>query len=64
MSLMPPRSPMTRTELNDALQRLYLAPDQIGHIPDEITTLLRTMLHERDVAAERIARFLKEMVSI
>jgi hypothetical protein len=55
---------MTRTELHDALNRLYLAPDQIGHIPEEITTLLRTMLYERDVAAERIARFLKEMVSI
>jgi hypothetical protein len=55
---------MTRTELHDALNRLYLAPDQIGHIPEEITTLLRNMLHERDVAAERIARFLREMVTI
>ena len=55
---------MTRTEMHDALQRLYLAPDQIGHIPDEIVTLLRGMLHERDAASERIARFLREVVEI
>lgn len=58
------RAPMTVSELHDSLRRLYIAPDQIGHIPEEIMTLLRAMLHERDAAADRIARFLREVVSV
>ena len=60
----PPRLPMKMPmpELQDAMRRLHLAPDQMGDIPDEIMALLRGMLHERDHAAERIARFLKDRV--
>jgi hypothetical protein len=55
---------MTMSEMHDALRRLHVASDQIGHIPEEIVALLRAMLHERDGASERIARFLREVVSV
>jgi hypothetical protein len=61
---MPPRAPMPMSELQDALRRLYLAPDQIGDIPEEILVLLRMLLHERDHASERIARYLRNTVSL
>ena len=52
---------MTSKDLQIALDRLAILPDQIGHIPDEVAALLKAMLHERDTGAERISRFLREV---
>lgn len=57
------RAPMTITEMHDALQRLEALPMALeSEVPDVLMSFLKSILHERDAGAARLARFLRETV--